>query len=532
MTMQDTTADIPLRILCLEGDAPDAELVATTLREAHMLHTLDRVATREALTEALAQAGCDLILADSNLLTLDGLTALREDRTTPSDLPIILLADDSDEQTALEALHRGATDYVLRQRLTCLPLVVTRAVREAENRQQRQQTEHALRAQEERDRRMEVMATVVGGIAHEFSDILNNVLGFTSLVKKYSHDHGKVLKYSQAIEQSVQRGDEVAQRLRAFARLDKRAPEPVKVSALMDEVAGAARSECPERVSVMRKCDADLPEILAVRKELVQALMNLCRNARDAILQNAPAGGRGTITIGADRSRVTDDIAPALMLPVGEECVALRVSDDGVGIRQEIAGRIFDPFFTTKESVRGAGLGLSIVYTVVRGHHGTILVESSPGNGSTFRILLPAYSNLRAAQGCNAEPRARKTELILLVDDERPMLDFGRDILADHGYRVLTASDGAEALEIYRLQSGEIALVVLDLIMPRVDGGQAYVAMKQINPSVRAMFCSGSTSDDVISSLLNEEHLRAIRKPFKIEEFLAAVRETLDAPPV
>lgn len=525
-------AAIPLRILCLEDHAPDAELVATTLREADILHTLDCVVTREALTGALTQAGCDLILADVTLLSPDVLTALRECRNVPAELPIILLADAAEEQTALEALHRGATDYVLWQRLARLPPVVTRAVREAEDRQKRHQAEHALRAQEERDRRMEVTATVVGGIAHEFSDILDNVLGFTSLVKKYIHDHGKVLKYSQAIEQSVKRGDEVAQRLRAFARPDKRAPEPVKVCAVIEDVAGAMRGECSEHVSVVQRCGADVPDILAVRKELVQAMMHLCRNARDAILQNAPAGGCGTIVIGADRSQVTDDVAPALMLPVGDACVTLHVSDDGIGIRQEIADRIFDPFFTTKESVRGAGLGLSIVYTVVRGHHGTILVESSPGNGSTFRILLPAYSNLRAAQAHGAEPRGRKTELILLVDDERPMLDFGRDVLTDHGYRVLTARDGAEALEIYRRQPGEISLVILDLIMPRMDGGQAYVAMKQINPSVRAMFCSGSTSDDVISSLLDEEHLRAIRKPFKIGEFLAAVRETLDAPPV
>jgi two-component system, cell cycle sensor histidine kinase and response regulator CckA len=379
-------------------------------------------------------------------------------------------------------------------------------------------------------RRMESTATVVGGLAHEFSNILNNVMGFATLIKKYIHDHGRVLKYSQAIEQSVRRGDEVTQRLLAFARIEERSPEPVAICPLLDDVTECIRKECPDSIAIQKKCDAVLPDVTGVKAELHQALMNICLNARDAILLHAPSGGHGLLVIEAARSYVSEELAPALLLPVGTECVALRITDTGTGIRQEIADRIFDPFFTTKESGRGAGLGLSIVYAIIRGHRGAVLVDSMPGKGSTFRVYLPAHDPHRYESARNGETAGRQAELILLVDDEQGMLEFGRDILMEHGYRVMTARDGTEALAIYKEHCTEISMVILDLILPGMDGGQTYIAMKRINKNLKAMFCSGYTSDEIISSLLEEEHLRAVRKPFQISEFLCAVRESLDAP--
>jgi PAS domain S-box-containing protein len=379
-------------------------------------------------------------------------------------------------------------------------------------------------------RRMESTATVVGGLAHEFSNILNNVMGFATLIKKYIHDHGRVLKYSQAIEQSVRRGDEVTQRLLAFARIEERSPEPVAIGPLIDEVADRFRQECPESIVIQKKCDATLPDVTGVKAELEQALMNICLNARDAILLHAPSGGHGVVVLEAARGQVSEDLAPALLLPVGKECISLGITDTGMGIRQEIADKIFDPFFTTKEAGRGVGLGLSIVYAVIRGHHGVVLVDSTPGKGSTFRIYLPVHDPHRAERGRNGDSAGKHSELILLVDDEQGMLEFGRDILAEHGYRVMTARDGAEALAIYNEHHSEISLVILDLILPGMDGGQTYIAMKRINKNLKAMFCSGYTSDQIISSLLQEEHLRAVRKPFQIAEFLSVVRESLDAP--
>jgi two-component system, cell cycle sensor histidine kinase and response regulator CckA len=381
----------------------------------------------------------------------------------------------------------------------------------------------------QRAQRMEGMATVVGGIAHEFSNILNNVLGFNTLTRKYAHDREKSLKYSRAIEKSVLRGDEITQRLLAFARVENRALERVDIAGLVEEVAHTVQREFPAGVLLLRRIDPDLPPVLGVRSELAQAAMNLCLNARDAILQNPETGGQGTITIEAERAMVTEELASTLMLGAGSQCLLLRCTDTGIGIKEEIADRIFDPFFTTKESGRGTGLGLSIVYTIIRGHRGTITVESNVGRGSTFSIYLPSFDpdqEQTPGEGKTTVPVS--AELILLVDDEQAMLEFGRDILSDHGYRVITATNGAEAIARYREHADDVALVILDLIMPRMDGGQTYIELKKINTSVRAMFCTGYASDEVISSLLQEEHLRAVRKPFQIEEFLGTVRAVLD----
>jgi two-component system, cell cycle sensor histidine kinase and response regulator CckA len=380
-----------------------------------------------------------------------------------------------------------------------------------------------------RAQHMEEMATVVGGIAHEFSNILNNVLGFNTLTRKYAHDREKSLKYSRAIEKSVQRGDEITQRLLAFARVEHRALEPVDVAGLVEEVANTIQRELPASVLLLKRIDPGLPPVLGVRSELVQAFMNLCLNGRDAILQKPTTEEQGTITIDAERALVAEDLASTLMLRAGSPCLLLRFTDTGIGIREEIADHIFDPFFTTKEPGRGTGLGLSIVYTIIRGHHGTITVDSSVGRGSTFRIYLPTLDPTREQTPPDGSAKAPTcAELILLVDDEQPMLEFGRDILADHGYRVITATNGAEAIERYREHANDVAMVILDLIMPRMDGGQTYIELKKINASVKAMFCTGYTSDEVISSLLQEEHLRAVRKPFQIEEFVGTVRAVLD----
>ena len=643
-----------LRILCLEDNSLDAELIALRLQNDGVEHVIDRVDTRESFETAIATGSYDLILADYALPSFDGLTALRIVRARYPDLPFIFVSGASGEDIAIEAVKSGATDYVLKQRLTRLTPVARRAIRELRERQERQETERALQETERKHRlmvqylrdiaivfldpaghivswnagaelitgysepeitgqhvtalipesaeggggaadwlfsagsgeevqvevwhtrpngssfwaeilvasvreagssvegyvmiirdvterrdaqeralvarRMESTATVMGGIAHEFSNILNNVLGFATLIKKYIHDHGRVLKYSQAIEQSVQRADEVTQRLLAFARVEERSTEPVAIGPLMDEVTELLRSECPDTITIHKRCEISLPLITAARGELRQALMNLGLNARDAIQAQASTGGRGSITLEAMRVRITEAIAPALALPVGDECILLRVTDTGVGIRQEIADRIFDPFFTTKESGRGAGLGLSIVYTVIRGHRGIVLVDSSPGHGSAFSVYMPLADAHRKDGVRNGEAAVPRSELILLVDDEQGMREFGRDILVEHGYRVLTARDGTEALAAYKEHHEEISLVILDLILPGMDGGQTYLAMKHINKNLKAMFCSGYTSDQLISSLLQEEHLRAVRKPFQIDEFLSAVRECLDTP--
>ena len=380
--------------------------------------------------------------------------------------------------------------------------------------------------------KMESIGTLASGIAHDFNNILNNVIGFVMQIKKHASDPEKVLKYSHTIEKSATRGAELSAQLLSFARKAKRESTTVDVAQVVDEVCSVCMETFPASVAVNRHVDAELSAILGDHGELYQVLMNLCVNARDAVLARG-SDSPGTVTIGAFNGHAGEGVSAQMLAMQTERFVELRVSDDGMGIPGAIREKIFDPFFTTKERGRGTGLGLAVVYNIVRNHHGTILVDSEEGEGTTFHVYFPAVTAaapVPAAEIQSAPARGRQ-ETILVVDDEESMQELGRELLEEHGYKVLIASNGPEAIEIYRSQPEIVKLVILDLVMPGMDGGQTFVELKKINPRVKAFFCTGYMPDAVISALLDEEHLHAIQKPFNPDQFVQLVRDVLDQPP-
>jgi two-component system cell cycle sensor histidine kinase/response regulator CckA len=386
-----------------------------------------------------------------------------------------------------------------------------------------------LEEQVRQSHKMESIGTLASGIAHDFNNILNNVIGFVLQIKKHAHEPDKVLKYTATIEKSATRGAELSAQLLSFARKAKRESVTVNVAQIVDEVFSLCGETFPRTITVTRHCDEELRSILGDHGELYQVLLNLCVNARDAVASRSP-GGSGNITIGAFNGRVGERIsAPMLAIPA-EYYVEIRVSDDGIGIPAPIREQIFDPFFTTKERGRGTGLGLSVVYSIVRNHHGTIVVDSEEGEGTTFHIYFPAVPHVAAdAPAAIAAQSARRNhETILVVDDEESMQELGCELLEEEGYKVLIASTGQEALEQYRRHGDTIQLVILDLVMPGMDGGQTYLELKKLNPDLKAFFCTGYMPDQVISALLEEEHLQAIQKPFHPEAFVQLVRDVLD----
>jgi len=381
--------------------------------------------------------------------------------------------------------------------------------------------------------KMESIGTLASGIAHDFNNILNNVIGFVMQIKKHASDPEKVLKYSHTIEKSATRGAELSSQLLSFARKAKRESTTVDVAQVVDEVLSVCTETFPSSVAVSRHVDPELSAILGDHGELYQVLMNLCVNARDAVLARG-YDFPGTVTIGAYNGQVGEGVSAQMLAMQAERFVELRVSDDGMGIPGAIREKIFDPFFTTKERGRGTGLGLAVVYNIVRNHHGTILVDSEEGEGTTFHVYFPAVTAaapVPAAENRSAPARGNQ-ETILVVDDEDSMQDLGRELLEENGYKVLIASNGPEAIEVYRSQPQIIKLVILDLVMPGMDGGQTFVELKKINPRVKAFFCTGYMPDAVISALLDEEHLQAIQKPFNPDQFVQLVRDVLDQPPI
>ena len=380
--------------------------------------------------------------------------------------------------------------------------------------------------------RMESIGTLASGIAHDFNNVLNNILGFAHQMKKHVADQAKVTRYADTIEKSASRGADLANQLMLFVRKKKRENAIANVEDIIDEVIHLTTETFPKFITVRKNVSATHKHVSGDRGELYQALLNLCLNARDAMLEKGKDAGNGTITLGATSRRVESDPASPFLEDQENRlghCIELFVTDDGVGIPGSIKDKIFDPFFTTKERGKGTGLGLSVVYNIVRNHNGVVTVESEEGKGTTFRITLPAVEteSKETEAGGYESLRSSGNELILLVDDEVMMQDLGRELLEDAGYRVVIAQNGNQAVEVYRKRAKEISLVILDLVMPGMDGGQTYVQLKQIDPGIKAFFCTGYAQDSVISSLLESEDLRALEKPFKPPLFLKAVREAL-----
>ncbi len=377
--------------------------------------------------------------------------------------------------------------------------------------------------------KMEGIGTLASSIAHDFNNILNNILGFTMQLMKHASEPAKVQRYCQTIEKSAVRGAELSAQLLSFARKTRRENSPVDVAALVDEMAALCTETFPPAVTVRKIVEDGLPHVVGDRNELYQVLLNLCVNARDSMAGDGREGGH-ILTIEAVAADAGGTVSPRLLQAHGERSVELRVSDTGCGIPVEIRDRIFEPFFTTKERGKGTGLGLSVAYNVVRNHRGTILVESEVGQGSTFRIFLPPVPG-ESPRGADKGGSTKRQEGVLIVDDEVVMLDLGRELLEEQGYKVFTAPGGPAALELYTNNRNDIDIVVLDLVMPGMDGGQLYLELKKLNPAIKAFFCTGYMADRVITELLAEEDLKAIQKPVTPELFIRTIREVLAEEP-
>ncbi len=379
--------------------------------------------------------------------------------------------------------------------------------------------------------KLESIGTLASGIAHDFNNILNNITGFSNQIMKYYLNPDKVRRYAETISQSAKRGAQISTKLLAFVRQKNSEIGPLKVIDVINEVVDMCNETFMRSAEIKLVNDELVWDVYGDKSSLYQLLLNLCVNARDAINQCAGKNGPGLITITVKNYSTSNDTLHWFGNKRPDNAVMISVSDNGSGIPDDIKEKIFDPFFTTKtgDSQRGTGLGLSIVHNTIKHHHGAVTVESKPNVGTTFTIYIPAVEFTSQSDSMYSDGifTAKNNELILIVDDEASMRLLGTELLEEVGFRVVTAANGKEAIAIYRERHKEIGLVVLDLVMPELDGGQTFVELKKIFPEVKAFFCSGFVTDTLISSLLAEENLRALQKPFDPELFVQTVCEVL-----
>ena len=379
--------------------------------------------------------------------------------------------------------------------------------------------------------KMESIGMLAGGVAHDFNNLLAGMMGYASLIKIQTSEDNALHKYAQIIEQSAVRGSELTRKLLAFARGGKHLIEDVNLNEIANEVLAILKYTIEKKIVIVKKFDPDLKNVRADASQLNQVLLNLCINARDAMAgMDENELSIKTFNIHLEkRNFAMGDVCPP------GEYVGIAVSDTGTGICREILSKIFDPFFSTKEKGQGTGLGLSMVYGIIKNHDGYIDVISEMAIGTRFVIYLPVVKS--GAEGKDmAAVKDRKevdelpggTETILLIDDEDVIRNLGKVFLENQGYTVLLAEDGEEGISVYRTNRDKIDLVLLDMIMPNKNGPEVFYELAKINPDVKVIIVSGFSLEDQARQLLKDGASAFIQKPYQAQKLLLAIRELLD----
>jgi two-component system cell cycle sensor histidine kinase/response regulator CckA len=369
--------------------------------------------------------------------------------------------------------------------------------------------------------KMESLGTLAGGIAHDFNNILGSIIGYLGLIKEDLPANSALHHYFELVERSALRASELTRQLLGFARRGKFAVERIRLARLCEEVLALFRSALDRRIELVTCFPDDLPEVEGDPSQLQQVLLNLCMNAKDAM----PTGG--VLRVELQESFAADPRSSE----VGDlrHYVVLTVSDTGVGMDEHVRSRIFEPFFTTKEPGKGTGLGMAMVYGIVRNHGGFIDVQSEVGKGTTIRVYLPVATEPSAVEEKEVSMGVAEGsgELILVVDDEEPLCNLLRDVLTRRGYRVLVARSGEEALELYQRWRDEVDLVILDMIMPGMSGQETFEAILALDPNARVLLSSGYTQEGAAGEVLRKGARGFLQKPYLITELANKVREVL-----
>jgi PAS domain S-box-containing protein len=643
----------PVRILHLEDDPIDCELISSTLRHEGLDCAIQWVSNRADFESAVAQGAFEVILADYHLPGFDGQAALALCRQLRSPAPFLFVSGFMGEEVALESLKDGATDYVFKHNLARLVPAVRRALQEAKDQRQRRQAEAALQESESalrsffhtapfmmgivellpddllhlsanaasarflgtnpeamcgcrssqlgvpgeviaqwldqvreahrrqapvqseftcamgdrtcqlsatvselpgppgqaprfcyvaedvtakkqlelqflRAQRLESIGTLASGIAHDLNNVLAPIIMSLKLFrpKLTDPDDQELLL---ALDSSARRGADIVRQVLTFARGVEGARQPVDLRRLVGEIEKIARDTFPRSIQIRVSVDDELGRVVGDSTQIYQVLMNLCVNARDAM----PNGG--CLTLAAENV-VFDDRTARLHPDARPGCyVAVSVFDSGGGIPPELMPRIFDPFFTTKDVGKGTGLGLPTALTIVKSHGGFINVDSEIGRGTEFKFYLPCAAGVDPIRQPSAPlpiPHGGG-ELILVVDDESTIRQVTKATLMDHGYDVITASNGAEAVALFAREKGRIKLVVTDMMMPLMDGMALIQTLQKMDRHVRIIAVSGLLDGHAPPQAPQTVRVVFLQKPFTAEQLLLAVSELLqcnDAP--
>jgi CheY-like chemotaxis protein len=368
---------------------------------------------------------------------------------------------------------------------------------------------------------MESIGRLAGGIAHDFNNILTSIMGFAELLKYRFNDHetreGRAV---EAIFRGSERAAHLTKQLLGFARKGAFNPQTLNINNVINDTISVSEKIFEKTINIHYELEDELNYVEADKTQIEQVLTNLIINAKDAM----PTGG----DLYFKTENVFYDEYNKKMYPEFKpgSYAKISITDTGMGIPKDVRDHIFEPFFTTKDVGKGTGLGLATVYGIVKNHNGYIYVYSEPGEGSTFSIYLPSTTSKKLQQTVKSKI-IKGAKTILIIDDEEDIRTMTKIQLEDIGYKVMTAENGVKGLEIYKKEKDNIDLVLLDMIMPEMDGKETFLNLKKINPKISVLLTSGFSQNGKAKEIMGKGILGFLQKPFKIHELSNVIHKAL-----
>ncbi|NLD37192.1 MAG: PAS domain S-box protein [Desulfatiglans sp.] len=387
-------------------------------------------------------------------------------------------------------------------------------------RKRAQEEEKNLRIKYERAQRMEALGTLAGGIAHDFNNLLMGIQGRTSLMLIEKSNHDQEYEHLMGIEEYVKSATSLTRQLLGFARGGKYEVKPLNLNELLSlsaDMFGRMKKE----ISIHKSLEENLWTSEVDRGQVDQVLMNIFVNAWQAM----PGGGN--LYIESENIELKESFYKPYKVKSGRY-VKISITDNGTGMDKATMEKIFDPFFTTKEMGRGTGLGLASVYGIMKNHGGFVDVYSEKGVGTIFKLYFPASEKEAVKEVPVSESIIKGSGKILLVDDEELVIDVGTRMLEKLGYIVLAAKNGKEAMQVYQENRDKIDMIILDMIMPGMNGGDVFEKLKEINPEIKVLLSSGYSINGQAVHILEKGCRGFIQKPFDLQKLSQKIREVLE----
>jgi two-component system, cell cycle sensor histidine kinase and response regulator CckA len=506
----------PLRILHLEADAADHELVRSSAGAPGRSCRFERAANRAEFEAALVRGGIDLILADHSVPGLEGMAALEAAQIRQPGIPYIIVSGSIGEDRAVECLRRGARDFVHKDRLERLPGAILNALDGSGERGL------SSDADVHQPQKMELLGQLTGGIAHDFSNLLTIISGYVSMLLDDESLPPAALEALKRVFTASRQATNLTRQLLLFSR--KRTPkrEVVDLNTEMESTSAMLGRLLGKKIVVDFEPAPEAPRINADMGMLEHAIMNIAVNARDAM----PMGGQLNLSIEMYSKAGAGAKGPAAAPKWDHACISVR--DSGTGIPAAVLPRIFEPYFTSKHEGRGTGLPTAL--EIVKEHDGWIVVDTEVGVGTLFRIYLPlsqADASSLAAPEPGTAPRSGKAT-ILLVEDEANVREFAAAVLQNDGYKVLQGKTGEHALEVWQWHSARIDLLLTDVVLPgEIAGPQLGARLLAEKPSLRVILTTGYSCDSVTPLSSNGILSLVLGKPYTQRILLKAVRDAL-----